>query len=261
MRLAEHAPCVVYAAVVPTALDHALFVVLAVLFPLRASAFGFRRLRLAAEQERPRVRRSVYAQAIVVQWSLTAATVALWIATRREWSALGLVPRFTWGLIGVTAGAAIVIAVIARQRDGTLRDDATLARLRERMRSLEVMLPHSRDELPRFFALSATAGVCEELLYRGYMIWYLAHWLGIIPAAALAALMFGAGHAYQGWRGVLTTSAVGVFLAAVYVVSGTLFAGMLLHALMDAHSGQLMQVAYERAASAAPSGEIAGERT
>ncbi len=245
-----------YAGVVPTLLDHTLFIVLAVLFPLRASAFGFRRLRLAAEAERPRVRRSVYRQAIVVQWSLSAATLALWLATRREWSALGLVPRLTWGLIGVAAGAAIMIEVIARQRGGALRDDAALARLRERMRALEVMLPHSRDELSLFFALSVTAGVCEELLYRGYMIWYLAHWLGLIPAAALAALIFGAGHAYQGWRGMLTTAAVGAFLAAVYVVSGTLYAGMLLHALMDAHSGQLMQGAYERGVPAAPTSDL-----
>ena len=56
----------------------------------------------------------------------------------------------------------------------------------------------------------------------------------------------GTGHAYQGARGVITTGVVGAFFAVVYVLTGSLYAGMVMHALMDAHSGHLMQVAYER---------------
>ena len=64
------------------------------------------------------------------------------------------------------------------------------------MRRLELMLPHSRAELALFFKLSITAGICEELLYRGYLIWYLSHWLSIYPAAALASLLFGIARGY-----------------------------------------------------------------
>ncbi|HEY2953716.1 MAG TPA: CPBP family intramembrane glutamic endopeptidase [Candidatus Eisenbacteria bacterium] len=231
----------------PNALDHALFVVLAVLFPVRAAVFGFRRIGRASPEERPRVRVSVYRQAIAIQWGLAFATVALWIACRREWDALGLVPRPTWGLGGVLVGTAIMAGVVVRQRRQTLADDDALARLRRRMEKVEPMLPHTRADLVPFLQLSLTAGICEELLYRGYLIWYLSHWLTIYPAAALASLLFGVGHLYQGWRGVLTTGMVGAFLASVYLVSGSLFAGMALHALMDAHSGSLMQAAYERA--------------
>ncbi len=254
-RRARRARALVYPARVPTFADHALFVVLAALFPLRASTFGIRRLKLAPEDERPRVRRSVYRHAIALQWALSLATAALWNASHRDWVQLGLTPRLTGGLIGVAAGFAIVVAVVVRQRRAALASDESLGRLRRRMAALEVMLPHSREELSLFFWLSATAGVCEELLYRGFMIWYLAHWIGLFQAAGVAALVFGVGHLYQGWRGILTTGAAGAFLGAVYILSGSLYAGMVLHALMDAHSGHLLSAAYEReraAKAAAP---------
>ncbi len=220
--------------------------VLAVLFPLRAATFGFRRLQLASPDERPQVRRSVYRQAIAIQWALAFVTLALWAAFRREWEGLGLVPRLGWGLAGVLVGMLAAGLAVLRQRRQALADDDALARLRGRMGRLELMLPHTREELALFLKLSLTAGICEELLYRGYLIWYLSHWLPIYPAAALASLLFGIGHLYQGWRGVLTTGFVGAFLSAVYLLTGSLYAGIVFHALMDAHSGQLMQAAYER---------------
>ena len=230
----------------PNALDHALFVVLTVLFPLRASTFGFRRIELAGPEERPRVRLSVYRHAIAIQWGLAFAALGLWIANRRGWDWIGLAPRFGWGLWGVILGMLVAGLAVARQRRQAMTDDDALERLRVRMRRLEVMLPHTRGDLSLFFKLSITAGICEELLYRGYLIWYLSHWMEVYPAAGLASLLFGIGHLYQGVRGIFTTALVGAFLSAVYLLTGSLYPGMIMHALMDAHSGHLMQVAYKR---------------
>jgi len=239
----------------PGLLDHVLFVTLAVLFPLRAGTFGFRRIRLASAEARPRVRLSVYRQAMVIQWALALSALGMWVSRAREWEGLGLVPRFGWGFRGVLAGLLIAGLAVVRQRIQVMRDGDALARLRIRMSRLELMLPHSRAELSLFFKLSITAGICEELLYRGYLIWYLSHWFSIYPAAAIASLLFGIGHVYQGWRGVITTGVVGAFLSAVYLLSGSLYLGMIMHALMDAHSGHLMQVAYEREPALEPAPE------
>ena len=110
---------------------------------------------------------------------------------------------------------------------------------------------HTREELALFLKLSLTAGICEELLYRGYLIWYLERWIGPIPAVVAAALIFGFGHLYQGRRGMLTTALVGVVFGVVYRVSGSLYLGMVLHTLADAHSGHLAYVAFGREAPAA----------
>jgi membrane protease YdiL (CAAX protease family) len=65
-------------------------------------------------------------------------------------------------------------------------------------------------------------------------------------AAVVSSLVFGAGHAYQGARGILLTAVVAGFLAAVYWITRSLFAGMLIHALMDLHAGYLSYRAYRR---------------
>lgn len=229
-------------------LDHVLFAALVVLGPLWASSFGYRRLLRAAPGRLPAVRLSVYRGAMAIQWSLVAVLAALWVVGRRPASGLGLVPHPTWGLAGVLVGSAIVIVMVWRQRTQVLRDDEALDGVRAQLRHVEPMLPHDRRELRHFYGLSLTAGVCEELLYRGFMIWYLTHFLALIPAAAVTSVIFGIGHSYQGPRGIALTGLVGAFFAAVYLISGTLYPAMLLHVLMDVHSGHLAFRALTRAA-------------
>lgn len=230
----------------PIALDHLLALVLAVLFPVRAALFGYRRLTAADPADVPRVRLWLYRQGIAIQWSLAAATVALWAWHGRPWQALGVVPRLTWGLLGITVGLAIVVVYVLVQRRQALEDDEALARLRRQMRNLERMMPRSDEELRWFNRLAVTAGVCEELLYRGYLIWYIGHWLALAPAVLVAGIVFGFGHAYQGPRGIALTTLVGFFMSAIYLLSGSLVASMAFHALMDLHAGHVARVAFAR---------------
>jgi len=236
----------VYRAAVPIALDHVLAVVLAVLFPLRAAWFGYRRLADAEPAEVPRVRLWLYRQGIAIQWTLAALTLALWASRGRSWSAIGLIPRPTWGLIGVTVGLVIIVVYVVIQRQKALEDEEAVARLRHQLRNIERMMPRSDEELRWFNRLSITAGICEELLYRGYLIWYLGHWLPLVPAVLVAGLVFGLGHAYQGPRGIGVTTLVGFFMSAVYLVTGSLVASMVFHALMDLHAGYVARTALTR---------------
>jgi membrane protease YdiL (CAAX protease family) len=229
--------------------DHMLFVMLAVLFPIRAATFGYRRLAAADDADVPRVRLWLYRQIIAIQWSLAALVALLWVVFRRPWSVIGLKLELSPELIGVLAGLVIVVALTAlQQRRGPGRE-AAYARVRERARHIERMLPHDRRELGWFSAVAVTAGICEELLYRGYLIWYLQHWLPLTLAVAAAVVIFGFGHFYQGPRGMLLTAIVGAFLAVVYLVTGTLFASMVIHALMDLYSGHAAWRAYRKPAA------------
>lgn len=230
----------------PHALDHLFAIVLAVLFPLRAAWFGFRRLTTADPGEVPRVRMWLYRQGIVLQWSLTAVAIGLWVWQGRSWASLGVVPALTWGLVGVAVGFTVIALYIVAQRRKALQDEEALARLRQQMRNIERMMPRTTYELGWFNRLAVTAGICEELLYRGYLIWYLSTWMAIVPAAAIASVIFGLGHAYQGPRGIALTAGVGVFMSAVYLLTGSLFACMAIHALMDLHAGYMAQAAFAR---------------
>jgi len=252
--------------------DHILFLILAVIFPVRAGLFGFRRLQRASVEDLPRVKRAFYRNALIVQWVLVAALAALWLATHRRWSGLGLVPRFGGGLAGVLVGLVIILVVMLRQGRVHPVDERALERLRHQTRHLARMLPTTVTERSWFFALAATAGVCEESLYRGYMIWYLSACLLALPivhpatgflyghlflvAAVASSIVFGFGHVYQGPRGMLLTAAVGGFLAAVYWVTRSLYPGMLIHALMDMHAGYVSHLAYSRGGGPAPDEDV-----
>jgi membrane protease YdiL (CAAX protease family) len=81
-----------------------------------------------------------------------------------------------------------------------------------------------------------TAGVCEEILFRGFLLRYLHTYpwqLNLTLALLLSAIIFGAQHLYQGAKGVASTTVAGVFFGLLFLLSGSLLLPILLHALMD----------------------------
>lgn len=57
--------------------------------------------------------------------------------------------------------------------------------------------------------------------------------LGPEVILALSSLIFGLNHLYQGYRGVLGTTLVGVLLGMLYYQFGGLLVPMVVHALID----------------------------
>lgn len=233
----------------PTLWDHVLAVVIALAYPIRG-AFALRgRLRDTSSAGLATMRLRVYRVAMAALWASTLAIVALWIVNGRGWGIIGLHPAFNGGTIGIFFGLVLVAAVVFRQaRKGV--DERQAEAMKRRIGGGERLLPHSGRELTEFSLLSISAGVCEEVIYRGFYVWYLqALGLPLLPAAAAACVIFGFAHLYQGVRGVLLTTVVGGFLAGVYLLSGSLFPGMLIHALMDLYTGRMMFEVFRREAA------------
>jgi membrane protease YdiL (CAAX protease family) len=89
----------------------------------------------------------------------------------------------------------------------------------------------------RVFALLAlTAGICEELLYRGFGLAAL-RWavpdIGQPALIVVTAAAFGLAHLYQGRLGVTLTGLLGAYFAWIAIATGSLVPVMLLHALLD----------------------------
>ena len=99
------------------------------------------------------------------------------------------------------------------------------------------MLPRTRQDETWFLILSATAGFCEEFLYRGYLAWFFAPWLGGIGAMIAVVAIFGISHAYQGWKGAVKATIAGAVMAAIVLATGSLIPAMIVHALIDAGGG------------------------
>ena len=224
-------------ALTPT--DVLLLVLLVLGLPLRAW-YAMRRLRAASPEEAADLRPRLWLRAVLTQWLIAAAVVLQWVFLRRPFESLSLVPVFGWGAGGVLLGVVLMAVVLQPQRSSLASSPEAVARLRSRLEPVRRLMPASRAEWPGFVPLALTAGICEELLFRGFLLWVLAH---LLPSWWLAALvqaaLFGVAHLYQGPRGVLTTFFVGAFLTGVVWISGSLWPAMLVHALLDLNAGDL----------------------
>lgn len=236
----------------PTPFDHALAAIIVLGLPLRAW-FGYRRLLAAGDDALPVLRPKLYARAIASQWALAGAVLALWIWQHRGWDVLGLVVRPGIALGGIGVGVAFVLPAVLRQRAQVAADRELRARVRERLEGAMRLMPRTDAQHRLFNVLAVTAGFCEELLYRGFLAWFAAHWLPPLAAHAVVAVAFGVGHAYQGSRGMVRTGFAGAFFSALTLVTGTVWPAMALHAGMDLLAGDLGR----RVAD--PDGEAAAE--
>ncbi len=222
----------------PTALDFGLALLIVLGLPLRA-LLTKRSLERLPEHEHAARRPAVWQRAMLSQWLLVAAVAALWWQGRRTPEGLGLVAHPTAGLMGVLAGVAVITALLHRQRPLVGEDPEVRRRVRQRLAGAWPILPQARREFAGFVPLAITAGVCEEVLFRGFLVWLLSAFVPWWVAGLVQAVCFGLGHAYQGPRGVVLTGIVGLFLMAVVWLTGSLWAAIVIHALMDLHAGDM----------------------
>jgi membrane protease YdiL (CAAX protease family) len=99
---------------------------------------------------------------------------------------------------------------------------------------VEHLMPRNWPETVHTAALSLNAGLSEELYFRLLLPLLLISVTGNAFAAFLvAALLFGAVHAYQGVVGVLATTVLGAVFTAIYLATGTIWIPIALHATLD----------------------------
>jgi membrane protease YdiL (CAAX protease family) len=86
--------------------------------------------------------------------------------------------------------------------------------------------------------LAITAGICEEFLYRGFVMAVLARaGLAVWAAVAVSSIFFGLAHVYQGRAGFVSTLMVGVVFALARVACDSLMPVMVWHAGIDLVAG------------------------
>ena len=103
------------------------------------------------------------------------------------------------------------------------------------LRPVAALLPRTPAERRMFVGVALTAGVAEEVVFRGFLLVYLTDVLTVPLGAAMvvSAALFGLAHSYQGAVGVLLTGLAGYWLAGLYVLTGSLLLPAVVHALVD----------------------------
>ena len=104
------------------------------------------------------------------------------------------------------------------------------------LKSMAWFLPATWSERRWFAAVAITAGICEEILFRGFLLSYLHVFplkLSLTLALFAAAAIFGLQHLYQGIAGVVQTAVGGLLFGLLFLLTGTLLLPIILHAITD----------------------------
>jgi len=211
-------------------------IVLVSFFPI-AGYWLFRNLKKSDESNLTSRKLRTYASIILSEWAFVIAL--LWLMHQHGFSISDLgenIENLHLSII-VTIVLLSVFMVMVYFNVRQLRQ-MNLDKLEDGLRPLKKFLPSNRTESIIFILIALTAGICEELLYRGWLQNMLSHgigsvWIGLV----LGAVIFGIGHAYQGKMGMVQTGIIGLIFGIVFIITKSLVASQILHVIVDVVNG------------------------
>jgi membrane protease YdiL (CAAX protease family) len=140
--------------------------------------------------------------------------------------------------VAVVFVAAMVVPVVVLRRQ--LTDVPAIG-------DIGSLLPRTRGELKYGAGLSINAGIVEELLFRLGMpaLLFGITGNGVISFVA-ASVLFGLLHVYQKVWGVLGATLLGLAFCLLYLLTGSIWVVMAVHALIDLRSLILIPVVVQK---------------
>ena len=211
----------------PGPVTWAFVLLLAVLLPIVA----YRQHRaMTAGALAPPARPTLYLSALATHGLLLTGIVACIVADK-----LWLFPPFTVDTRNIAA-AAVALAIGLLLLVERLRVSDAVARERTRL-----IAPRTTREYAMFCGIAVSAGIVEQLAYRGvlfsFLFWYTGNFLA---AAGLAAIPFGLVHLFQGWRSAIVVIVIALRDQILVALTGTLVFAIVIHIIHDVIAGTVL---------------------
>lgn len=213
------------------AFAHILVAYMVLLMPW-IGRFKYRKLQDSLAAGIPDARLRFYRLSVAQQALLVGVVLLYARLAALPWHALGLAAPYSWTAardLLLTFAIAIGLSILVFRRTG----DRFLRRL---LKMAGALIPAMARERVWFAGLSLGAGISEELLFRGFLLWYLSFFfpqLNRVQLIVLSSLLFGFCHVYQGWIGIVGTGILGAVFAWLYLSTASLLLPVAIHALVD----------------------------
>jgi len=175
---------------------------------------------------------ALYFSAVMSQWVLAAIGVVVVIVAWPNWSSAGFHRVAFSGFLYWTLLLTVVSVVglgffLLLEHWGWWPEESEVVRL--------LMPETTREKLWALFGLAPTAGLCEEFLYRGFLLAEASGWChSVVWGVVVSSAAFGLAHLYQGINGMVRAALLGALLAYPVVQVGSLYPSMTAHFLIDA---------------------------
>ncbi|MEC1177894.1 CPBP family intramembrane metalloprotease [Metasolibacillus meyeri] len=191
--------------------------------------------RLFMKQDLSKISKvKLYKDTIARQWLIVLMLGIIWGWQGFEWKDW-VTSAQSWNssivnglLIGIIAGICFsLIMPFFLQKKG--KAPVTVG-------NIDFFMPQTRYERIWFVFVAITAGICEELIFRGAMTYFLFELPVELPLwtiGLLVSILFSMAHLYQGISGIVATSFLGVIFFVLFIGTGSLLLPIILHFMMD----------------------------
>jgi membrane protease YdiL (CAAX protease family) len=97
------------------------------------------------------------------------------------------------------------------------------------------LYPVTNKQQIMFVFVSITVGICEEIIFRGFLYNYLQEIfsLSALFSFSVVSVVFGLGHFMQGISGMISSFMFGLIMGYLYFTTGSLFVPIIIHILYD----------------------------
>jgi membrane protease YdiL (CAAX protease family) len=182
----------------------------------------------------------LYLRTMVFEW-IMFIYVALGVRRRGISLKQLLGPRWSVGKANlIDLGFAAAFLVVSVPLLGIV---SQLLGIKSSLDDVRFLMPAGPFELVLWVLLSFTAGICEEALFRAYLQRQFAAWTRSLPVGVvLSAILFGAGHIYQGVKHTIVIGLLGLFLGIMAAVRRSTKPGMIAHSVQDSFAGILYRI-------------------
>jgi membrane protease YdiL (CAAX protease family) len=182
----------------------------------------------------PSARLLFYRTQVLWEWSwmVVLAVIVIPIPDPLQWLGLVMPNQLGW-IIMVALLIGVGLSIILLRRS-----PRAMAAMQRSLQASSVLLPSTPPERKWFAIAAITAGICEELLYRGFLMSYIPSNFPMfaqqfILISILSGIIYGLSRAYLGMKGIAQTALTGFSFAIVYYLSGSLLPAMVFHILAE----------------------------
>jgi uncharacterized protein len=181
--------------------------------------------------------------------------LTLWNLTLRPFDVLGVnYPTIDALVIGLCSVIVIIYSI------DTFINYTNSKKSLDDIKELSHIMPTSWNDFKHFIFLAFAAGICEEIVFRGFLVNYISHLCagseyGYFLALVLPAVIFSISHVYQGWFAVMKIFAISLLFGAIFIFSKSLLLVCIIHVLVDLISGAVMVKVFTDANKSINSGQ------
>jgi len=182
-----------------------------------------------------------YKQLIFIFWILT------WLVIGNTFFDKSLSLNFypTFNTTGIVLAVLILIFIGLQIFTSKVSTMEKAESIMEKMKDVYFYLPKSKREFIWFNALSLSAGICEEIIFRLFMFSYLLENTNLAIAFILTNVIFALTHIGSGKQNIINSIILGLVWTTMYYFTDNIWLPIILHCAIDIASGFLGYYSHE----------------